>query len=294
MRRVVVAFVSFSMLLLGCLGCESPTGPVVPLEAKNPSITYVATGGYFGEYHKLVIDSSGVASNQTVYPNLQVQLTGSERDSILALFAGFEKYQDSYPYFAFDSYHYKLTLRTSNNEKSVDIDESALQHNLDLSNLALVIERLATLELRIYQNMNTWDGLQFQFSFDKSTYVRGETIVALCRVSNTTPFKRTLYFRNQYHLQMGIFADSTGLPDVGWMPDYSIAYRDTSSPNQVTLAAGESVDVSQSWDQSYIHLGQSFNNLPVGKYSGAIFLLAAPGPQGAYPGRTSIRFQITD
>ena len=293
MRKTIILKIAVCLFILIFIGCHSPTEPIIPIENSNPEITFVASGGFWGEMHKLYINSSGIAFNQTVYPNLELQLSKVTLDSILTLLKGFETYNDSYNHNAFDIFHYRITLRTSKKEKSVDIDEPSFENNQSLSLLAQAVGKFWNLEYRIYYEKSTWQGLQYEFSLGKTTYKDSDTILVLCRVSNPTTLQRVLYFRNNYHLQFGFSSVSYNPHIQSWVPDQAKAWGDTSSPNQIIFTPGETKDISFKWNQSFTNYsGESYTNLPEGNYNGVIYILAGPGPNGAYWSDYNIKFEI--
>jgi len=293
MHSISNTTIIIGLFILQFMGCSSPSEPIVPIEEDNPEIIYYASGGYWGETHKLFINSSGIAFNQTIYPNLQLQLNTQEFDSILALLTDFEGYNDSYNHNGIDIFHYKITLRTSKREKSVSIDELAFENNPELALLNQLVQKLWKLEYRIYNDKSDWLGLQYNFSLGNSTYKRNDTILVLCHVFNPTNTQRILFFRNNYHLQFGFSSDSVNPHIQSWVPDQAAAWGDTSSPNQVIFSPGEAKYISFKWNQSFINYsGESYSALPIGHYNGVINLLAGPGPNGAYWSDHNIVFQI--
>lgn len=293
--RTISMQIVIGLFVILLIGCNSPTEPVIPIENDNPEITFIASGGFWGEMHKLYINSSGIAFNQTVYPNLELQLDRKELDSILIPLKGFENYEDSYVHNAIDAFHFKITLRTAKKGKSVDIDEFAFENNQSLALLSQAVEKLWKLEYRIYNEKATWLGLQYDFSLGKTTYKNTDTILVLCHVSNPTDSQRVLYFRNNYHLQFGFSSESYDPHIQSWIPDQQKAWGDTSSPNQVIFAPGESKNISLQWNQKFKNYsGENYSALPLGKYTGVIYILAGPGPNGAYWSDSNIEFQITN
>lgn len=295
-RKVKKLFIILAGAILGC-GCwschSSSVEPIPPIEADNPSITMEVSGGFFGIYRRMSIDPAGLASDETVYPVLHLQLNRETRDSLLVLLKDFEKYDDSYPSRGADIFQVKITLKTRTKEKSVEMDQIALEENPGLGRLSTLAQKLFEIESRVFQETCPWLGLQYTFSLDKPSYRPGEIITIACRVTNPTSLPRTLYFRNKYRLQFG-FASVSNNPQVAaWIPDHATARNDSSPGAEISFSPGESKDIRVEFNQHFIYSGDEvYMALPVGSYGGTIYLLAGSDINGALWGTQNIAFQI--
>lgn len=282
------------ILLVFASGCTD--FGVLPIESDNPTIVYSRTGGFWGTTLTVALSPGGEASLRSLYPVLRLQLTGAELDSLRALLTGFGAYDDSYSSPGLDYYKYIFLLTSGGRQKSVTIEGAYFfYHSSALPLLQTFIGKMDSLAARIYDEKATWIGLTYQFGLDCSSYVSGDSIRALCRVINSTGLLRSLYFRNNYRLQLYVNSVSPNWGVAYSVPDLHQAWFDTSAPSRVDIPPGQQVELSLSWDQTYSDAhGILYPKLPPGAYFAVVDMLAGPTLEGGYYSSDNISFQISN
>lgn len=283
---LITAFIS----IIYFTSCESP---VEPIELDNPSIVFETSGGFWGVFHKLSIDNSGLATYESIYPPLQLQLSEEELASIKSDLNNFDNYQDSYPGGCIDDFHYKISLITDKRSKTVEFDGCSIEKYSELKELANLTSALGQLRVRIYNEKATWEGLSYLFSINNSEYSQSDTIKFSCKIINSTDNERCIYFRSKYRIQVAIHNDTHDPHIQFWIPDYSIAMTDTTSPSKIILNPNEEKVVTNSWDQVFTNFDNvSYTELPKGSYTARIHLLGGFGVNDGHPISDYIIFEI--
>ncbi|MCL5031078.1 MAG: hypothetical protein M1480_18895 [Bacteroidetes bacterium] len=276
------------IICISCIFIVSCQSPVVPIEADNPTIIYEVSGGVMGDYFKLIIDNTGLASYVSVYPVLQMQLPEEEFTNIKSYLKNFDNYQPSYLDSCIDDFRHKLTLQTNTRQKTVEFDGCSIDRNPNLEPLKELVILFGKVRDSIYNEKAAWVGLTYQFSMDSTSYSQSDSINFFCKIINQTTKERIIYFKNKYRIQVAIHNDITN-PEISFRtPDNSISSSDTTSPSEIILEPGEVKTITYSWDQSFVNYDMvSYKSLPYGKYNATIYLQG-----GIYPVSNYLSFQI--
>lgn len=285
---------SKNILLLIPLSCFisflSCDNSVVPAEFNDATLVYVRTGGFAASYNKLTIDNFGLATYQsaTFSSIFQLQLNDEEYKEIKSFYSGFDNYKDSYPGNCMDDFHYKLSLKNIDREKSFEFDGCAMDKYPELNQMAELVSVLENLMIRIYNEKATWIGLSYEFRTNKTEYSSGEDIIFSCKIINPTEMGKSIYFPNKYKIQFAL-NNYPNQPLIQiWVPERSVVNTDTTAPSKIHFAPGEEKIIEYSWNQSFVNFDKtSYNRLPIGKYSTWVFLLG-----GVYPAKDGIEFEI--
>jgi hypothetical protein len=282
-----IKYIILFILLLNLFSCENS---VAPIEFNNATLIYVQTGGFYASYEKLNVDNFGLVTykSATFSSTLQLQLTENEYNEIKSFYNDFIRYKDEYPGGCIDDFHYKLTLKDSEKEKSIEFDGCSIENNPELDNIVNLTSILNKLRRRIYEEKETWEGLIYDFYTNKEEYSSSEKIWFLCKILNSTNTERKIYFRNKYKIQVGLHSITNDPHIQFWTPDNSVLNSDTTGFSEIILSPKEEVIVNYPWEQKFTNFDQqSYDSLPSGKYSSWIFLRGGP-----YPAKNDVEFQI--
>lgn len=284
----------FLVIILSIISISCDTVET-PIELDNPSITYEVSGGFWGISQKLHIENSGLASYESIYPVLQLQLSEEEFSDIRSYLKDFESFKDNYIVGCFDDFNYKVKLKTEKKIKTVEFDGCAINKNLvpeQLTELANIFERL---RIRIYNEKATWEGLSYHFSIDKDTFLPGDTITFFCKIKNPTDSVRKIFFKNKYQIQIAINNDTYDPHILFRLPDQITVLTETTSPSQLELLPEEEKEIKFVWGQSFINYDNTiYNKLLPGIYKVTIQLLGGIGINGEYPISNKFVFKIVN
>jgi len=218
---------------------------------ENPIITYTVSGGFWGGIStKLNVNQNGIATLETAYPPLELQLSQDEYSNLLSYFDNFNELPDTFKNQCTDGLIFKIEYKGNDYSKNITIDQCTLnsqsKSNSIVSKINSIILALDSLAKRIYETKAPWIGLISDFSIDSDVYGIGAPITLRYRISNPTSVEKTIYFRHQDQFWFRVARFN--------FPSFNYLYpvlkpSDSSAPTKIILKPGESKDINYVWDQ---------------------------------------------
>ena len=230
------------------VSCETINSPQ-PID--KPSITYTVSGGFTGGlWTKLMISSTGIATLETTYPPLELQLSSAEHTLLLDRFANFRDLPGHFPNQCRDGLIFSIELKGDDYTKQIAIDECTLysqkNSNATVAKISALVQSLESLRTKVYELSAPWKGLTVDFSIDSDIYGLGEPIVLRYRISNPTSIPRALYFQHQSQFWFGL--GRYNFP--GFHYFYPVSEPpDSSDPSQILFDPGQVKEITSSFDQ---------------------------------------------
>ncbi len=268
-KRLLIIAWAFPVALL-VPACHV-AGP--PASGDNPTITYTVTGGFFGGLHtKIVVSPAGIATLETTYPNLELQLTPDEYSGLLRRFDDFSALQDTFPNSCMDGFIFTVQLEGEGYSRHISIDQCTLQSGKDsiavIGKVNTILVALDSLANRVYQSKAPWVGLTAHFYIDSDIYGDGEPITLRYRILNPTSEERAIYFQHQSQFWFSVYRFN--FPSFYYIYP-AVTSADSSAPSEIHLAPGETKEITYVWDQ---HVRPADTALAIGYYELRTGLLA--------------------
>ncbi|MFC1500806.1 hypothetical protein ACFL6T_07320 [Candidatus Zixiibacteriota bacterium] len=259
---LLICFLSVSQTQCGLVDSSHDTS--------IPEIEFIVSGGFWGgTIEHLTLDRQGLATLKSGYPELILELTTIQHDSILAVLAGIRELKRK-EYFPDQMVSDDINIEIQIGSKIFHASEWYIYEHRSESGIDIVYQAVQTLHdlsMYTYQEAAPWIGLIFSAYAIQPTYVRGDTIKVIYSLSNPTDEERSLLFPHQYKIRFQAEAYG-GLGGYFHLyPDPELVQRDESAPCSITIQPGDSWHMVFSWSQPYVDHNGNNMILEPGVYS---------------------------